>query len=62
MNEPTSSWRWWLNLQVGLGLVGAGVWLSGAVLERDFVAGIGCGLLIGAVALRIGRSAARDTD
>ena len=57
--EPADTVRWWLNLQITLALVGGVVWLVGAILEQDFVSGVGCGLLIGALILRLGRKAAR---
>lgn len=53
-----ASWRWWLNLQLGFAVTGGAVWLTGAILEQDFVAGVGCGLLVGALLLRLGRKAA----
>ena len=53
--EPTASLRWWLRLQIGLALAGGAVWFTGAFLEEDFVAGVGCGLLVAALALRLGR-------
>ena len=52
--------RWWLNLQVAFGLAGGAVWLAGALLEHEFVAGVGGGLLLAALLLRIGRRAAED--
>lgn len=58
--EPTASFRWWLRLQLGIALAGAVVWMTGAVLREDFVAGIGCGMLIGALLLRLGRRTAED--
>ena len=58
MSEPTATFRGWLGLQVTLGLSGGAVWLVGAILEQEFVAGVGCGLLIGALVLRFGRQAA----
>lgn len=58
MREPTATFRWWLGLQVGLGLAGGAIWLLGAVLGEDFLAGTGLGLVIGALALRFGRKAA----
>ena len=57
--EPLNGVRWWLNLQIGLALVGGAVWLLGAILVQDFVSGVGCGLLMGALVLRFGRRAAR---
>lgn len=50
--------RWWLNLQIGLGLAGGLVWFAGAAWEQDFVAGVGCGLIAAALVLRLGRKAA----
>ena len=57
--ESRATVRWWLGLQVTLTLTGGSVWLGGAILEHDFVSGVGCGMLIGALALRLGRSAAK---
>ena len=50
---------WWLRLQVGLALAGGVIWLGGACSESDFFAGLGAGLLIAALTLRLGRRAAR---
>ena len=57
--EPTASFRWWLRLQLGMAGAGAVSWFCGVYLGEDFLAGLGCGLLIGALALRFGRGAAR---
>ncbi|MFQ5679367.1 MAG: hypothetical protein ACE5HP_07895 [Gemmatimonadota bacterium] len=57
--EPTASWRWWLGLQLGIGMAGGATWLAGAVLAEEFVAGVGCGLLVGALILSLGRRATR---
>ena len=54
----SESFRWWLNLQVGFAVAGGAIWLAEAILEQDFVAGLGCGLLVAALLLRLGRSAA----
>ncbi len=54
----TAGRDWWLRLQIGLGLAGGAVWFIGAFTERDFVAGAGCGLLVAAVVLRLGRTGA----
>lgn len=43
-----------------MALVGAIIWLVGAVLTEDFVAGVGCGMLIGALLLRLGRRNTED--
>ena len=59
-NEPFS-FRWWLRLQLGLALLGGVVWFIGVFVERDFLTGLGAGLLIAALILRLGRrSAQRD--
>ena len=50
---------WWLRLQVGLALAGGVIWLGGAFSESDFFAGLGAGLLIAALTLRLRRRAAR---
>ena len=49
---------WWLRLQLGLGLAGALLWLAGAAVGSDFLSGLGAGLLIAALVLRLGRRAA----
>jgi len=49
---------WWLRLQFGLALGGGVIWLGGAFSESDFFAGLGAGLLIAALTLRLGRRAA----
>lgn len=61
MSAPValSTRRWWLNLQLGFLLVGGTTWVVGAILEVDFVAGAGLGLMVAALALRFGRRAAR---
>lgn len=61
--ESTSTVGWWLRLQIGLALAGGLVWLTGAILDRDFFTGLGAGLLIAALTLRLGRKAAsRDQE
>ena len=60
--EPTQSYRWWLHLQVGIGLLGGAAWFVGALLANEFVKGIGCGLLIAALLLRLGRKGAQASD
>ena len=53
---------WWLRLQVALAFAGGGAWLLGAMLEIDFVAGAGCGLLVAALVLRLGRARAETEE
>jgi len=58
--EATSSFRWWLRLQLAFVVTGSGTWVVGAVLERSFVTGVGVGILVSALALRLGRRSASD--
>lgn len=63
MNEPpTSSRKWWVGLQAGYGLGGGAVWVAGKVVENEFVAGAGLGLVVAALILRFGRMAAADEN
>lgn len=59
---PIESARWWLNLQVSFGLAGGAVWLAGTLLRQDFVAGVGGGLILAALLLRMARGAAEDRE
>ena len=52
--------RWWLHLQITFGLAGGAVWLAGTLLEQEFVSGMGGGLILAALFLRIGRRSAED--
>ena len=54
----TAGRDWWLQLQIGLGLAGGATWFVGVLTEQDFVAGAGCGLIVAAVVLRLGRTRA----
>lgn len=60
--DGPSSQRWWLNLQIGYAVAGGLAWLVGAMAEQDFIAGLGCGLLVAALLLRLGRVAAARED
>lgn len=53
---------WWLRLQLGLGLGGGAVWLTGKMVGEEFVAGAGLGLVVAALALRFGRRAAARNE
>ncbi len=60
---PDDAVRWWLNLQISFGLLGGVTWFAGVVLGREFVSGVGLGLIIGALLLRFARrSAARGGE
>ena len=58
--HDTGTYRWWLRLQLGLALAGGVAWLVGAAADQDFFTGVGLGLLLAALALRLGRTAAPD--
>lgn len=58
--EALGAARWWLNLQIGLGLAGGATWFVGAMLEYDFISGVGLGLILAALVLRFGRTAAEQ--
>lgn len=61
MTDPVPSTRkWWLSLQLGLGLGGGALWLGGKILESEFAAGAGLGLVVAALVLRFGRRAAEE--
>lgn len=49
------SYRWWLNLQITLGVAGGIAWLTGAILEEEFVTGMALGFFVSALLLRFGR-------
>lgn len=59
--HETSSFRWWLRLQLGLALSGGVVWFIGVFVRRDFLTGLGAGLLIAALTLRLGRRSAEPS-
>lgn len=54
------SYRWWLGLQLGFVMAGGAVWFGGAVLEENFVSGVGVGLIVAALFLRFGRTSTPD--
>jgi hypothetical protein len=49
-----------VNLQVTFGLAGGAIWLGGTFFEQEFVAGVGAGLILAALLLRMGRTDAED--
>lgn len=51
MPDPTASVR--LRWQLGLGGLGALVWYAGVITSSDFTSGLGVGVLISALALRL---------
>ncbi len=64
MTSPdlTASAHWWLKLQIGLASAGGLIWLAGAMLENDFASGVGLGLIVAALVLRIGRRTADASE
>ncbi|MCL7970884.1 MAG: hypothetical protein M8866_02180 [marine benthic group bacterium] len=58
----TSGGRYWLRFQLGLAAVGGALWYVGAVIGSEFASGIGVGVLISALALRLLRSRAERED
>ena len=58
--ERLSTLRWWLNLQIALALAGGAVWFAGVRWEQEFLAGLGCGLIVAALLLRLGRAASQE--
>ena len=47
--------RYWLRFQLVLAATGAVLWYGGVLLDSEFVPGLGVGLLVSALALRIQR-------
>lgn len=61
MTDPVpSTKKWWLGLQLGLGLGGGALWLAGKIVASEFTAGVGLGLVVSALILRFGRRAAGE--
>jgi hypothetical protein len=47
--------RYWLRLQLVMAVVGALLWYAGVRLGSEFTSGIGVGVLVSALALRLVR-------
>lgn len=45
----------WLRLQIGIGLAGGVVWYVGVAVGSEFVSGVGIGLMVVALVLRLPR-------
>ncbi len=58
----TSGGGYWLRFQLGLAAAGGVLWYVGAVISSEFTSGIGVGVLISALALRLLRSRAERED
>lgn len=57
----TPAARYWLRLQLAMGGVGGALWYTGVLVESDFTSGLGVGVLLSALALRLVRLRA-DSD
>lgn len=57
---PTVTYRWWLRLQIILTAAGGVATVVGMVGREDFFTGMGLGLFVGALSLRLGRRACAD--
>jgi hypothetical protein len=45
----------WLRFQLALAAVGAGTWYLGSALDEPFVSGLGVGIMLAALAVRLVR-------
>jgi len=43
----------WLRIQLVMAVIGAALWYAGALLDSEFTSGLGVGVLLSALALRI---------
>lgn len=59
--EGPATYRWWLRLQLGFTVAGGAAWVVGAAIGEAFLTGIGLGLFLAALGLRLGRRSAEDS-
>ena len=52
----------WLQFQLVMAVIGAVLWYAGVLLESEFTSGLGVGVLLSALALRILRRQADPED
>jgi len=52
--------RYWLRFQMVMAVVGAVLWYVGVLLDSEFTSGLGVGVLLSALVLRILRRDAAD--
>lgn len=52
--------RYWLRFQMVMAVVGAVLWYVGVLLDSEFTSGLGVGVLLSALVLRILRRNADD--
>lgn len=58
----TPEGRYWLRLQLIMAALGGGLWYAGVLLESEFTSGLGVGVLVSALALRLLRRRANRDD
>lgn len=56
----TAETTYWLRLQLVMAAAGAASWYTGVLLQSEFTSGVGVGVLVSALALRVLRRRARD--
>ncbi len=49
----TSEERYWLRFQLVMACIGGGFWYGGVLWESEFTSGLGVGILVSALALRL---------
>ena len=51
----TAEGRYWLRLQLGMAVAGGAIWYAGVLADSDFASGMGVGILLSALCLRLVR-------
>ena len=54
--------RYWLRLQLAMAVAGGVIWYAGVVVDSDFASGLGVGVLLSALCLRLLRRRADRDD
>ena len=58
----TAESRYWLRFQLVMAVAGAALWYAGVVVDSEFTSGLGVGVLLSALALRVLRSRSGDAE
>ena len=58
----SSESRYWLRFQLVMAVAGGALWYAGVVIESEFASGLGVGVLLSALALRVLRSRSGDEE
>ena len=58
----TAGERYWLRFQLAMAAAGGALWYVGAVIESEFTSGVGVGVLVSALALRLLRTQSGDAE